>query len=566
MSEGRREPGRDGAGGAGPTSGGVGPVLSGDIARTESTDIQGPNAVRADGADAARRAGAAQELETALALLEKVSGGGGWIYRSDPARIGTSAAFRALLALDAPGCDARGPDETGSGHGARPENPGARDSGNDQAEAASRYAAERGVRPGVDQPRLDPSDFNAPTAALFDAPSEVPAEVLLEQVAPADRARLLSRLRRALRRGAPAQTEISLMPGLGGRRLRVHAEPAMIDARPVLVGVVIDISERSQLLGGLGEAALEALRAASLVGESRPRAMRPQAPPPPVGPPESPPAVMSGQGDRDGERFISAREIDKLAHVAAHDLQAPLRKILFYADLVKRAYAQASETKAAAMPAAGEETPALDWLDVIIASANRMRMQLSGLSRFADIAATPLEMRDTLLSELVRHAVSETGAATGAGAARLRIDADAPIYGDPGLLSEALSGMIALALDARPENGHDIRVAAAPALQQAHTRRITLSVAREERAPRPFASGSGGGVRLAICAEIARRHGGRAWAEPRENGAELFHLELPLAPEASTPTTPGEAPAQPRSDHALLDSIRSVSSGPDTTH
>ncbi len=359
---------------------------------------------------------------------------------------------------------------------------------------------------------------------------ELPVADLVACIAPPDRLRSIAHLRRTLRSGAPSRFELSTSSRCGGARLELSAARYQLASGSALVGVAIDVSERYRLIGSLSDAARTAFERVE-AAENR-----------------LPPAPVTAVTHR--TTAFGPDDIDALAQVASHDFQGKVRKILFYADLVKRGYSCSNDANGV-----GAADEIAGFIETIIRDATTMREQINDLSRFADIVSAPLKRQDLLVSDIVQQTMTDLHAELSACAASVMHEGDVVINADPALLSGALGHLIRNAVQFRRSDRPEIRISArhldsetaesgwsrisvadnGTGFDPAHADRIfdlfTRLSAPSDGKPQPLAaSKTSTGVGLAICASVARRHGGRIWAQTSPGAGASFHLDLPNAP------------------------------------
>src|SRR5664280_748764 len=258
------------------------------------------------------------------------------------------------------------------------------------------------------------------------------------------------------------------------------------------------------------------------------------------------------------ERFNAmARELASTRHEEAallanlrHDLRTPLTSIGGFAEAIADGTASGDRATAAARTIA-EEARRLD----------RLVGELGVVERLRDgVAALRPEALDA--TELLAQAA--TRFETPAASAGVDIDAATASPGEPELIftgdrlaaERILQNLIENALSMLPKGGH-IWLRAAPLSVPGRAPGISLSVTDDgpgfppgttekvfERFFRadPSRSGSGSGLGLAIVRELARAHGGEAWAENvAPCGARVtvlmpVQLVVSAAPKPSAPT------------------------------
>ncbi|MEW6245988.1 MAG: PAS domain S-box protein [Nitrospirota bacterium] len=230
--------------------------------------------------------------------------------------------------------------------------------------------------------------------------------------------------------------------------------------------------------------------------------------------------------ERTAELAKKNRDLETLLYVTSHDLREPLRSIENFSHMVHDRYADRLD-----------ET-GQDFLRRVVRGAKRMDQLLAdilALSR-AQRMETPAEEVDgnTIVREVLRrldHVIKETGATmrVAPDLPRLRVNATWVTHGVYNLVANALKFT-------RAGEAPDIEIASyqpkpdekvvgivvrdrGPGVAPEHAERIFQLF---QRAVGREVEGTGAG--LAIVRQVAERHGGRAWVQPREGGGSEFIL------------------------------------------
>lgn len=224
------------------------------------------------------------------------------------------------------------------------------------------------------------------------------------------------------------------------------------------------------------------------------------------------------------------RELDELKNAflisISHELRTPLTSVVGYASLLEEE-----------LPALAREE-AVEFARAVSASARRLERLLLDLLDLERLTRGVMEprRRPTDMRELVRRVLEHT-----AMDQRVEIDiakgTEANV--DPALLERVVENLIVNATKHTPA-GTLIRVGA---VRRESELLLTVEdagqgVPDEMKAAifQPFRSAHkvehspGMGIGLALVAEFARLHGGRAWVEDRPGGGSLFRVAIPSAP------------------------------------
>ncbi|MCZ6680832.1 MAG: PAS domain S-box protein, partial [Candidatus Poribacteria bacterium] len=235
------------------------------------------------------------------------------------------------------------------------------------------------------------------------------------------------------------------------------------------------------------------------------------------------------------------RDLETLLYVISHDLREPLRAIENFSRMVNNRYARQLDEK-------GQ-----DFLRRVVRGADRLHCLLDDI--FTLSRAQRMEPpTETIAGEVVVHEVLERlGTMINQTGATIRIERNLPrLRVDKTWATEAVYNVIANALKFTGEGvapeieiapyrprGRDPREVGivirdrGPGVAPEHAERIFQLF---QRAVGREVDGTGAG--LAIVRQIAERHGGHAWVQPRKGGGSAFIItfgrsETPGAPHGS---------------------------------
>lgn len=237
-------------------------------------------------------------------------------------------------------------------------------------------------------------------------------------------------------------------------------------------------------------------------------------------------------------------ELERFAVVAAHDLQAPLRKIALQSDLLDRGLAQArADIDAGAAP---DLSPIAAPISAMRTNAKRMRRSINDLLGRAKGGDDALQIMGLSLRALSADATDALSAVIEDCAAEIDVDGDDGFESDPALMSHMLQNLLSNALKYRSEAPPRVLVRGRRA-----DGRFEISVAdngvgfEAGDATRIFemsrrlsgtAARGGDGVGLAFCKRAAERLGGEieACAAPGRGATFTVRLPDPSAHAAAT--------------------------------
>lgn len=225
------------------------------------------------------------------------------------------------------------------------------------------------------------------------------------------------------------------------------------------------------------------------------------------------------------ERQRLLKELEQLAHVAAHDLQEPLRTISGFCELLRENYRGKLDDQAD------------EWIEFVIQGAGRMSGIIQDLLGYSRIGLRDDLVEPTDCTVVFDEAVQNLQAAIDENDAVVTHD-DLPILmGIRARLVHLFQNLISNAIKYRGDQRPCIHASAK------RTGREWLFSVRDngigiaaEHLDRIFAifkrlhsrdQYSGTGIGLAICRKIVELHGGRIWAESDPGSGSVFYFTIP---------------------------------------
>ncbi len=239
----------------------------------------------------------------------------------------------------------------------------------------------------------------------------------------------------------------------------------------------------------------------------------------------------------------SNRDLQDFAHVASHDLQEPLRKIVAFGDRMRTKHGEAMAPEA------------IDYLDRMQSSAARMQTLIQDLLSFSRVNAKSEPFREVDLQGIALGVASDLEIAVERTGGQLRVGELPSIEADPTQMRQLMQNLISNALKFRqPDVAPEIVVSASvisstsplfpsrlPASQGGLWCRITVSdngIGFDEKyLDRIFkvfqrlhgrTEFEGSGIGLSVCRRIAERHNGDITATSVTGQGTTFIVTLPV--------------------------------------
>jgi two-component system sensor histidine kinase/response regulator len=239
--------------------------------------------------------------------------------------------------------------------------------------------------------------------------------------------------------------------------------------------------------------------------------------------------------DRTAELALSNEELEAFTYSVAHDLQAPLRNIESYAQMLEEDF--------------GSQVPleARQYLTRIAARSRDMARLVSDLLNLSRLGKQSLNRQEISLNAIVEELIAAIQNETTGRKIIWQIDDLPSLPCDPSLVRQVFANLLSNAVkysqprdEARIELGHvtkDTETANfvrdnGVGFDMKYSDKL-FGVFQRLHAASDF---EGTGVGLATVARIVRRHGGRVWAEGQEGNGAVFYFTL-TPKTAPTPAT-----------------------------
>ncbi|KEF34242.1 hypothetical protein RDMS_08290, partial [Deinococcus sp. RL] len=233
----------------------------------------------------------------------------------------------------------------------------------------------------------------------------------------------------------------------------------------------------------------------------------------------------------------SNAELEQFAYVASHDLQAPIRAMTSFAELIGRRYGEQLDER-------GRK-----YLGQIITSGEHMKRLVDDLLAFSRVHTAQREPEVVDASEVFDTVRRRLQAAQGAGAQVTR-GALPRVLADPYQLDQLFQNLLTNGLKYRREGvepsvhvwaqreGERWRFAVRDngiGIERQYWERIFVIFQRLHGRE----AYEGTGIGLAVCKKIVERHGGRLWVESTPGEGSTFFFTLPGGPGGAAPPFAG---------------------------
>jgi len=228
--------------------------------------------------------------------------------------------------------------------------------------------------------------------------------------------------------------------------------------------------------------------------------------------------------DKAGELQRSNSELERFAYVASHDLQAPLRTVASFMELLEIEYGENLDEEARR------------YINFAKDGACRMKTLITDLLAFSRAGKPSEPARPVDLGLVMEEVVRALDAPIRESDAVVEVDPLPTVHGHPGLLQQVFQNLVENALKFRSEDPPRVRVSAEErdggwcfaiedngvGIDPGERHKVFEIFQRlhaRERYP-------GNGIGLALVRKIIERHHGRIWVDGNDHGGSTFCFTL----------------------------------------
>jgi signal transduction histidine kinase len=237
---------------------------------------------------------------------------------------------------------------------------------------------------------------------------------------------------------------------------------------------------------------------------------------------------------------VSNRELESFAHIASHDLQEPLRKVMTFGDRLTTKYADVLDDRGR------------DYLERMQSATERMQKLIASLLSFSRVTTKAQPFVPVDLTKMTQEVITDLEVLIERSKAKMEVEDLTTIHADPLQMRQLLQNLIGNAVkfakenespfvkihgklinfDNNEENGADLKNTGYQitvedngiGFEQKYSDRI-FGVFQRLHGRKEF---EGTGIGLAICRRIVERHDGLIEAKGNPGQGASFTVTLPI--------------------------------------
>jgi PAS domain S-box-containing protein len=224
----------------------------------------------------------------------------------------------------------------------------------------------------------------------------------------------------------------------------------------------------------------------------------------------------------------SNADLEQFSYAISHDLQAPLRNVTSYLQLLERRYKDKLDDDAR------------EFIDFAIGGGKRMANMIHDLLEYSRVHSNGDDFSSVNLNDAAKDARLNLQANIEEAKAEIKITNLPTVQGDPGQLMRLFQNLIGNAIKyRRPDMTPEISISLGQEGDEwiiaVADNGIGIDPSQRSRLFAVFQrlhngeAYEGTGIGLAICKRIIERHSGRIWIETSESGGSVFVFTLPMA-------------------------------------
>ncbi len=224
----------------------------------------------------------------------------------------------------------------------------------------------------------------------------------------------------------------------------------------------------------------------------------------------------------------SNQELDRFAHVISHDLQAPLRSIIGFIQLLEKDYVSKLDTTAQ------------EYINTVVESGRRMQTMIADILAIARLKANKEDVTTVDCEALLEEILSDLKYTIEESKASITHEKLPAVVGIRALLSQVFQNLIENAIKFHGTKPPQVHISAREEEKEVifsvKDNGIGFNPKYNDRIFQLFGrlhtdkEYEGHGIGLSTCKKIVNLHGGRIWAVSKEGEGATFFFTIPKKP------------------------------------